>query len=111
MECSNASCFVQGQIYRLRQFGVFGFKNSLRISVTVVFLGYIKSGTITIISFFPFRFLNLLSNFSDEAVRALHHAGAVSVIRSAPDSFKDAEVEKYKSSLLKRFQDLSNVSS
>ncbi|GMY08338.1 ARM repeat superfamily protein [Fagus crenata] len=48
---------------------------------------------------------------SDEAVRALHHAGAVSVIRSAPDSFEDAEVEKYKSSLLKRFQDLSNVSS
>uniref|UniRef100_A0A2N9J7L6 Armadillo repeat-containing domain-containing protein n=1 Tax=Fagus sylvatica TaxID=28930 RepID=A0A2N9J7L6_FAGSY len=47
----------------------------------------------------------------DEAVRALHHAGAVSVIRSAPDSFEDAEVEKYKSSLLKRFQDLSNVSS
>lgn len=47
---------------------------------------------------------NFLSNFSDEAVRALYHAGAVSIIRTAPDSFKDAEVEKNQSSLLKRFQ-------
>ncbi|KAL4620756.1 uncharacterized protein LOC142638143 [Castanea sativa] len=45
---------------------------------------------------------------SDEAVRALHLAGAVSVIRSAPQSVEDADVEKYKSSLLKRFQDLRN---
>ncbi|KAK4579582.1 hypothetical protein RGQ29_029308 [Quercus rubra] len=43
---------------------------------------------------------------SDEAVRALHLAGAISVIRSAPHSVEDADVEKYKSSLLKRFQDL-----
>ncbi|XP_059456331.1 uncharacterized protein LOC132186392 [Corylus avellana] len=43
---------------------------------------------------------------SDEAARALHHAGAISVIRCIPDSSGDAEVEKHKSSLLKRFQDL-----
>ncbi|KAK4579632.1 hypothetical protein RGQ29_029344 [Quercus rubra] len=43
----------------------------------------------------------------DEAVRALHLAGAISVIRSAPHSVEDADVEKYKSSLLKRFQDLT----
>ncbi|KAF5453732.1 hypothetical protein F2P56_028609 [Juglans regia] len=43
---------------------------------------------------------------SDEAVKALHHAGAVSIIRCTPDSLEDAEVEKYKSSMLKRFQDL-----
>ncbi|KAK7861314.1 uncharacterized protein LOC112018920 [Quercus suber] len=43
---------------------------------------------------------------SEEAVRALHLAGAISVIRSAPQSVEDADVEKYKSSLLKRFQDL-----
>ncbi|KAH9767372.1 ARM repeat superfamily protein [Citrus sinensis] len=42
---------------------------------------------------------------SDEAAGALHHAGAISVIKSTPDSLNDAEVEKYKSSLLKRFQD------
>uniref|UniRef100_A0A5B7BP48 ARM repeat superfamily protein n=1 Tax=Davidia involucrata TaxID=16924 RepID=A0A5B7BP48_DAVIN len=42
----------------------------------------------------------------DEAVGALNHAGAISVIRSTPDSAEDAEVEKYKLSLLKRFQDL-----
>ncbi|KAH9767354.1 ARM repeat superfamily protein [Citrus sinensis] len=43
---------------------------------------------------------------SDEAAGALHHAGVISVIKSTPDSLNDAEVEKYKSSLLKRFQDL-----
>ncbi|XP_031268493.1 uncharacterized protein LOC116126963 [Pistacia vera] len=56
---------------------------------------------------------------SDEAVGALHRAGAISVIKSTPrssdgailflgstpESFK-TEIEKFKSSLLKRFQDL-----
>ncbi|KAJ0099757.1 hypothetical protein Patl1_21724 [Pistacia atlantica] len=55
----------------------------------------------------------------DEVVGALHRAGAISVIKSTPrspdgailflgstpESF-EAEIEKYKSSLLKRFQDL-----
>ncbi|XP_042495705.1 uncharacterized protein LOC122074799 [Macadamia integrifolia] len=44
---------------------------------------------------------------SDEAVRALHLAGAISVIRSIPDSFQDSEVMVHKSSLLKRFQDMT----
>ncbi|XP_044508643.1 uncharacterized protein LOC123227632 [Mangifera indica] len=43
---------------------------------------------------------------SDEAVGALHHTGALSIIKSTPQPFDDAEIEKYKSSLLKRFQDL-----
>ncbi|KAG2723998.1 hypothetical protein I3843_02G173900 [Carya illinoinensis] len=43
---------------------------------------------------------------SDEAVKALHRAGAVSIIRCTPDSLEDAEVEKHKSSMLKRFRDL-----
>lgn len=42
---------------------------------------------------------------SDDAVGALHHAGAISVINSTPDNLNDAEVEKYKSSLLKRFRE------
>ncbi|CAN6705324.1 unnamed protein product [Malus baccata var. baccata] len=43
---------------------------------------------------------------SDKALGALHQAGAISVIRSTPDSLENAEIEKYKSSLLRRFQDL-----
>ncbi|RXH94715.1 hypothetical protein DVH24_024399 [Malus domestica] len=43
---------------------------------------------------------------SDKALGALHQAGAISVIRSSPDSLENAEIEKYKSSLLRRFQDL-----
>ncbi|GLT27629.1 hypothetical protein SLA2020_026130 [Shorea laevis] len=43
---------------------------------------------------------------SDEVVGALHNAGAISVIRSTPDTSQDAEIEKFKSNLLKRFQDL-----
>ncbi|KAJ0086500.1 hypothetical protein Patl1_07026 [Pistacia atlantica] len=56
---------------------------------------------------------------SDEAVGALHRARAISVIKSTLQSldgakifvrstpqFFEAEIEKYKSSLLKRFQDL-----
>ncbi|GMP69549.1 hypothetical protein CsSME_00028769 [Camellia sinensis var. sinensis] len=43
---------------------------------------------------------------SDEATRFLHRAGAISVIRSTPNSSEDAEIEKYKLSLLNRFQDL-----
>ncbi|XP_039047197.1 uncharacterized protein LOC120187567 [Hibiscus syriacus] len=43
---------------------------------------------------------------SDEAVKALHNAGAISAIKSTPDTFEDAEIGTYKSNLLKRFQDL-----
>lgn len=43
---------------------------------------------------------------SEEAVGALHHAGAISVVKSTPDSTECAEIEKYKVNLLKRFQDL-----
>ncbi|KAL3581718.1 hypothetical protein D5086_016050 [Populus alba] len=43
---------------------------------------------------------------SDEALGALHLAGAISVIKSIPDSSEEAEIEKFKASLLKRFQDL-----
>ncbi|KAK9913817.1 hypothetical protein M0R45_037625 [Rubus argutus] len=49
--------------------------------------------------------LSALSH-SDQAVGALHQAGAISVIRAAPDSLENAEIEKYKSGLLQRFQDL-----
>lgn len=45
-------------------------------------------------------------NVIDEALASLHHAGAISVIRSAPNSLEDAEVEGFKLSLMKRFQDL-----
>ncbi|KAF8397001.1 hypothetical protein HHK36_018639 [Tetracentron sinense] len=43
---------------------------------------------------------------SDEAVAALHQAGAISVVKSTPDSLENAEVTSYKSSLLKKFEDL-----
>ncbi|XP_057474558.1 uncharacterized protein LOC130762745 [Actinidia eriantha] len=43
---------------------------------------------------------------SDEAIGFLHRAGAISVIKSTPDSSEDAEIEKYKLSLLSRFHDL-----
>ncbi|GAV62465.1 hypothetical protein CFOL_v3_05988 [Cephalotus follicularis] len=49
--------------------------------------------------------LSALSH-SDEAVRALHHAGAISVIKSTSDSSEETEIRKLKSGLLKRFQDL-----
>lgn len=48
---------------------------------------------------------------SDEAVGALHHVGAISVIKSISDSSEEAEIEKFKSSLLKRFLDLRYDSS
>ncbi|XP_062092410.1 uncharacterized protein LOC133798208 [Humulus lupulus] len=43
---------------------------------------------------------------SDKAVGALHQAGAAAIINSTPNSLQNVEVEQYKSSLLKRFQDL-----
>ncbi|XP_076944958.1 uncharacterized protein LOC143615818 [Bidens hawaiensis] len=43
---------------------------------------------------------------SDEAVGALHSAGAISVIMATPLSIEDAEIEKYKTKLLKRFKDM-----
>ncbi|KAM7506730.1 hypothetical protein LguiA_017183 [Lonicera macranthoides] len=47
---------------------------------------------------------------ADEAVGALHNAGAISVISSTPASV-DAEAEIYKFKLLKRFRDLRYDSS
>ena len=44
--------------------------------------------------------------FADEAGLAIHHAGALSVIRSIPDSVDDQDMARYKSDLLKRFQDM-----
>ncbi|KAL3732431.1 hypothetical protein ACJRO7_029150 [Eucalyptus globulus] len=41
-----------------------------------------------------------------EAAGVLHQAGLISVMRSIPGSFEDVEAEKYRSGLLKRFQDL-----
>lgn len=50
-------------------------------------------------------------SLSDEAVGFLQRAGAVSVIRSIPNSsLGDVEIEKYKSSLITRFEDLNNNS-
>lgn len=43
---------------------------------------------------------------SDEAVGALHEAGAIPVIRSTPDSTEYHEIEQYKLNLLSRFRDL-----
>ncbi|RYR34978.1 hypothetical protein Ahy_A10g050053 isoform B [Arachis hypogaea] len=43
---------------------------------------------------------------SDKVLASLHNAGAISIIRSVPNSLEDAEVEKFKLSLMKRFQDL-----
>ncbi|KAF6154354.1 hypothetical protein GIB67_026810 [Kingdonia uniflora] len=43
---------------------------------------------------------------TDIAVGSLHLAGASSINSYTPDSFEDAKVMGYKSSLLKRFQDL-----
>ncbi|MED6161503.1 hypothetical protein PIB30_061284 [Stylosanthes scabra] len=43
---------------------------------------------------------------SDKVLASLHNAGAISIIRSAPNSLEDADVEKFKLSLMKRFQDL-----
>ncbi|KAL6977529.1 hypothetical protein U1Q18_026328 [Sarracenia purpurea var. burkii] len=45
-------------------------------------------------------------SLSDEAVGFLYRAGAISVIRSTPNSSEDVEVEKHKLSLLNRFRDL-----
>ncbi|KAL8093787.1 hypothetical protein AgCh_035607 [Apium graveolens] len=53
----------------------------------------------------------LALSHSDEAVGALHNAGAISVIRATPDVVEDSEVEKHKFDLLKRFQDLNYDSS
>ncbi|KAL3521283.1 hypothetical protein ACH5RR_019432 [Cinchona calisaya] len=43
---------------------------------------------------------------SDEARGSLLQAGAISVIKSIPDSAEDAEVKTYRLSLLDRFKDL-----
>ncbi|KAK1270553.1 hypothetical protein QJS04_geneDACA005904 [Acorus gramineus] len=46
---------------------------------------------------------------SDNVVAALHEADAVRIIRSTPSSLEDADIQNYKSSLLKRFQDLKGI--
>ncbi|KAL2928171.1 Vacuolar protein 8 [Bienertia sinuspersici] len=51
------------------------------------------------------RALSALSA-SDEAAAALHQAGAISVIKSVPDPIEDQDITTYKSTLLKKFQDL-----
>ncbi|KAL7123581.1 hypothetical protein ACP275_01G113800 [Erythranthe tilingii] len=43
---------------------------------------------------------------SDEAVGALHEAGAIAIIRSTPDSVEHNDIQKCKSNLLSRFQSL-----
>ncbi|KAG6516957.1 hypothetical protein ZIOFF_020333 [Zingiber officinale] len=43
---------------------------------------------------------------SDEAAGALHQEGAVPIISSTPNSLEYTEVEAYKSSIMKRFQEL-----
>lgn len=44
--------------------------------------------------------------FADEAAAALHQAGAISVIRSVPEPVDDQDITRYKSVLVKRFEDL-----
>ncbi|CAN4084211.1 unnamed protein product [Withania somnifera] len=44
---------------------------------------------------------------SNEAAVVLHQTGAISIIKSTPGSAEDAEVGKYKSNLLSKFQELS----
>uniref|UniRef100_A0A2P2JA42 Uncharacterized protein LOC103332857 n=2 Tax=Rhizophora mucronata TaxID=61149 RepID=A0A2P2JA42_RHIMU len=43
---------------------------------------------------------------SDKAAGDLHRAGAISIIKSTPNSAEEAEIEQYRSRLIKRFQDL-----
>ncbi|XP_065050726.1 uncharacterized protein LOC135680612 isoform X2 [Musa acuminata AAA Group] len=45
---------------------------------------------------------------SDEAAEALHQADAIAIVSSTPNSVEYDEVETYKSSLLKRFQELKH---
>ncbi|KAI4318984.1 hypothetical protein MLD38_032636 [Melastoma candidum] len=49
--------------------------------------------------------LAALSN-SDEAMRVLHGAGLVSLVKSIPDSSMEVDIQKYRSAILKRCQDL-----
>lgn len=43
---------------------------------------------------------------SDLAAEALYQAGAIPIVRSTPNSGEFAEVDTYKSSLLKRLEEL-----
>lgn len=43
---------------------------------------------------------------TDEAAEALHQAGAIAILSSTPNSIEHADVEAYRTSLLKRFQEL-----
>jgi len=43
---------------------------------------------------------------ADAAAEVLHQAGAVPIVSCIPDSVEYSEIGTYKSSLLKRFEDL-----
>ncbi|CAI0416197.1 unnamed protein product [Linum tenue] len=43
---------------------------------------------------------------SDKAAGALHKAGAIPIVQSTPSSVEEEAIDKYKTGLLKRFQDL-----
>ncbi|CAN1744752.1 hypothetical protein LINPERHAP1_LOCUS2227, partial [Linum perenne] len=49
--------------------------------------------------------LAALSN-SDKVVGALQEFGAVSIVESTPSSVEEADIDKYKTSILKRFKDM-----
>ncbi|XP_054796396.1 uncharacterized protein LOC129301820 [Prosopis cineraria] len=42
---------------------------------------------------------------SDEVLASLCHAGAMTIVRSTPNSLEDADIERFKFSLMKRFQE------
>ncbi|XP_008796772.3 uncharacterized protein LOC103712127 isoform X1 [Phoenix dactylifera] len=46
---------------------------------------------------------------SDQAAEALHQAGAITTVSAIPNSSEYAEVEMYKSNLLRRFQELQHA--
>ncbi|CAN0909861.1 hypothetical protein LINGRAHAP2_LOCUS25992 [Linum grandiflorum] len=48
---------------------------------------------------------------SDKAVGALNEYGAISIVESTPGSAEEAEIDKLKTSILKRFQDLRHTES
>ncbi|CAI0419654.1 unnamed protein product [Linum tenue] len=48
----------------------------------------------------------MLISLTYKAVGALHKAGAIPIVQSTPSSVEEAAIDKYKTSLLKRFQDL-----
>lgn len=80
------------------------FKNSVQMIFEVERYITVNQNSTSLFSFLviDIKFFSVI----DEALASLHHAGAISVIRSVPNSLEDAEVESFKLSLMKRFQDL-----